>query len=61
MNKKQQIVQKENVVQAVLIVDDFDEAFVPISNDVPLVDCLAFVAVNIYYQFYILGTISINQ
>lgn len=37
MSKQQEIVQKENVVQAVLIADDFSDAFIPLSNDLPLV------------------------
>lgn len=37
MSNKKNIVIKEDVVQAVLIADNFDDEFVPISNDVPLV------------------------
>lgn len=38
MSKQQEIVKKENVLQAVLVADDFSEAFTPISNDLPLVN-----------------------
>lgn len=34
---KKSMVTKEDVIQAVLIADNFDDEFVPISNDIPLV------------------------
>lgn len=37
MNKQKDIIKKENVVQAVVVADDFSDAFIPITNALPLV------------------------
>lgn len=37
MVTKREIMSKENYNQAILIADTFEDEFVPISNDIPLV------------------------
>ncbi|CAH0560261.1 unnamed protein product [Brassicogethes aeneus] len=34
-NKSKELVQKENAVQAIIVVDTFDDEFLPLSNDIP--------------------------
>lgn len=35
--KSSEIVQKENVIQAVLVADNFNDNFSPISDEIPVV------------------------
>lgn len=37
MSKSRNTVAKDNATQAIVIADSFDDEFVPISNDMPLV------------------------
>lgn len=38
MSKKEKVLQKENVVQAIIVADTFDDEFVPICNTIPHVN-----------------------
>lgn len=38
IKKSTDIVQKENVIQAVLVADNFNEYFSPISDEIPMVN-----------------------
>lgn len=40
MSKSKDIVQKENVVQAILVADTFGDQFVPISDSIPHVSMI---------------------
>lgn len=35
MSKSKQVVEKENVVQAIVVADTFDDEFVPLSDTTP--------------------------
>lgn len=37
MSRQKEVIEKENVIQAVLVADDFSDAFIPISEELPLV------------------------
>lgn len=60
MSNKKNIVIQEDVVQAVLIADNFEDEFVPITNDIPLVSAYILVKVKITLKYIIpvIDTIS---
>lgn len=65
MIKDKQIMQKENVVQAVVVADDFGDNFLPISDDTPLVSSklhkMNRMMQHLMTVFLILGPVSSSQ
>lgn len=50
MSKTENVIQKENVVQAIIVADTFDDEFVPISDSIPHVKTLidSIIMIQIY-------------
>lgn len=42
MSKTKEVVQNENVIQAVIVADTFDDEFIPISDTIPHVSQISF-------------------
>lgn len=50
MSKSKQVMEKENVVQAIVVTDTFNDEFVPISDTIPHV---RFFVINKNIYFFI--------